>query len=154
MQRLTLLTVGKVKTSWINEGCAEYFSRMRGGAKLEVLEVSAGKEKDPAKQREEEGAKLIAAIRKIDGDAWVLDEKGERMTSHEFAFFLSQAKDVGRHVVFVLGGAYGLSTEVRKTAKGSLRLSDMTFPHELCRLVFAEQLYRALEISKGSGYHH
>ncbi len=154
MQRLTLLAVGKIKTSWINEGCTEYVSRLRGAAKMEVIEVAAGKEKDPTKQREEEGKKLITAAEKLRGEVWVLDEKGERMVSHEFAFFLSQAKDVGRHLVFVLGGAYGLSPDVRKIAKGSIRLSDMTFPHELCRLVFLEQLYRGFEIAKGSGYHH
>ena len=155
MQRITLLCVGKIKTSWINDGCTEYIGRLRGAAKMDVIEVPAGKEKDPAKQRDEEGQKILSAIEKLrDAEVWVLDEKGERMASHEFAFFLGQAKDIGRHLVFVLGGAYGLSADVRKSAKGSIRLSDMTFPHELCRLVFLEQLYRGFEIAKGSGYHH
>ncbi len=154
MQRVTLIAVGKIKTSCFAEGCAEYAKRLGGSAKFEIVELPASKEKDPAKQRKEEGERLLAAIAKAKGEAWLLDETGERMKSHEFAFLLGQAKDAGRHLVFVLGGAFGLESTVRSVARGSIRLSDMTFPHELCRLVFLEQLYRGFEIGRGSGYHH
>jgi 23S rRNA (pseudouridine1915-N3)-methyltransferase len=154
MQRLTLLTVGPLKTSWLAEGCEDYARRIRPSAKFELIEVPAGKQKDPEKQRDEEGEKLLKAIDRLDGDVWLLDEKGERMASHEFAFLLSQAKDTGRPLTFILGGAFGLSPAVRTKVKARVRLSDMTFPHELCRLVFLEQLYRGLEIGRGSGYHH
>ena len=154
MQRITLLCVGKLKTSWIAEGCAEYADRLKHHAKFEIVEVPASKQKDAAKQRAEENQKLLDAIQKLKSEAWILDEKGEHMASHEFAFFLSQARDSGRSLVFVLGGAYGLGPEIKKMARGSIRLSDMTFPHELCRVIFLEQLYRGFEIAKGSGYHH
>lgn len=154
MQHFTLLSVGSPKTGWIKEGCADYMDRLKRSVKLDAKEVPASKQKDPAKQREEESMRVSSALEKMEGDVWVLDEKGERMASHEFAFLLGQARDAGRPLIFVLGGAYGLTNEVKQKAHGRLRLSEMTLPHELCRVVFLEQLYRAGEILRGSGYHH
>jgi 23S rRNA (pseudouridine1915-N3)-methyltransferase len=154
MQRITLLCIGTVKAKWIEEGCSEYIKRLRPHAKLEIIELSPSKQKDSEKQREEESKKILDVLSTSEGDAWMLDEKGERMTSQEFSFFLSQAKDIGQTLIFILGGAYGLSPTIRTRVKGSLRLSDMTLPHELCRVFFLEQMYRGIEIAKGSGYHH
>jgi 23S rRNA (pseudouridine1915-N3)-methyltransferase len=154
VQKLTLLCVGSLKTRFLSEGCAHYIERLGHSFAIEVIEISASKEKDPAKQAAEESKRLLAALEKKDGDAWVLDERGKAMTSQAFAGELAKMRDAGRSMVFVLGGAYGLTDEVRKQAHFVLRLSDMTFPHELCRLIFLEQLYRASEINKGSGYHH
>lgn len=154
MLHVTLLAVGKIKSPWLLEGCEDYIGRLKRSLKFELVELPASRERDAARQREEESAKLIAFIKKHDADVWLLDEKGERMASHEFSFFVSQARDAGRPLLFVLGGAYGMTPEVRKAARGSMRLSDMTLPHELCRVVFLEQLYRATEIMRGSGYHH
>ena len=122
--------------------------------KLNVVELPASRQKDPGKQRDEESMRMLDALKKLEGDVWILDETGERMKSQEFSFLLSQARDAGRSLIFVLGGAYGLSADVKKRGQGRLRLSDMTFPHELCRVVFLEQLYRGCEILRGSGYHH
>ncbi len=146
-----LLCVGKLKASWVAEGCAEYLGRLR---LFEVREVPASKERDPARQKEEEGERLLAVAEKLRGELWVLDETGKSFTSRTFSQFLDKAADAGRPLTFVLGGAYGLSDAVKAAARGSIRLSDMTFPHELCRLVFLEQFYRAQEIRRGSGYHH
>ena len=85
---------------------------------------------------------------------WLLDERGKAMTSPEFAAEMGRAKDMGRELVFVLGGAYGFTEGVRNKIAKKLRLSDMVLPHELCRVVFLEQVYRAGEIGRGSGYHH
>jgi 23S rRNA (pseudouridine1915-N3)-methyltransferase len=92
--------------------------------------------------------------RKQRGQFWTLDERGKQMTSIEFAEDLGRLKDRGEPVTFLLGGAYGLSDEARSAAHRTLSLSRMTLPHELCRIVFLEQLYRAIQINKGSGYHH
>ena len=154
MQHITLLCIGHLKKSWAAAGCELYLRRLQPTVKFEVRELSPGKEKDSAKQRSEESEKIATALEKIKGDVWLLDEKGERMTSQEFSFFLGQAKDAGTPLVFVLGGAYGLESSLKKRARGTMRLSDMTLPHELCRVVFLEQLYRAIEIGRGSGYHH
>ncbi|MDO8468973.1 MAG: 23S rRNA (pseudouridine(1915)-N(3))-methyltransferase RlmH [Candidatus Peribacter sp.] len=154
MHRITLLCVGPIKTKWIAEGCAHFLGRIGHDAKMEVIEVPAGKQTDPLRQQKEESDRLLESVEKREGDLWVLDERGKAMTSPVFASSLGSARDTGRTVIFVLGGAYGLTDAVRKRANRILTLSDMTFPHELCRLIFLEQLYRATEINKGSGYHH
>lgn len=154
MHRITLLCVGSVKTRWIAEGCAQYLERLAHDARVEIVEVPASKQADPQRQCEEESQRLLAALEKRDGEVWVLDERGKGVSSAQFAQSISGARDAGRSLTFILGGAYGLTDAVRSRAQRMLRLSDMTLPHELCRLVFLEQLYRAFSINKGSGYHH
>ena len=154
MQRITLLCVGPIKTKWIAEGCAHFSERLGHAIQMEVIEVPASKQTDSLKQQAEESTRLLEAIKKREGDVWVLDERGKALTSPAFASSLGTLRDAGRTAIFVLGGAYGLTEAVRKRSNRILQLSDMTFPHELCRLIFLEQLYRATEINKGSGYHH
>ncbi len=153
MQRITLLAVGSVKESWAKDGCAFYDARLRRAITFGIAEIAASKEKDPIRQREDESQRLLAAAQKIGGEIWVLDETGETKMTQEFAEVIGTARDRGTHLVFLLGGAYGLNDEAKSAGK-KLRLSSMTLPHELCRVVFLEQLYRATEILKGSGYHH
>jgi 23S rRNA (pseudouridine1915-N3)-methyltransferase len=154
MHHVTLLCIGSLKFSWAKEACRDFADRLGHSIKIEILELPASKMREADKQREEESERIIAALEKRGGVAWVLDERGKEMTSQGFAKELQIAKDKGDAVTFVLGGAYGLNDAVRKKAHRLLRLSAMTLPHELCRVVFLEQLYRAGEIGKGSGYHH
>lgn len=154
VQKVTLLCVGRLRSTWIAEGCAEYAARLKHALSLMIYELHAGKNPEPGRQRDDESGRLLESARKFGGELWVLDETGKGMTSQQFAQELSKAKDDGRSVLFILGGAYGLNDAVKAAAHRTIRLSDMTFPHELCRLVFLEQLYRATEIAKGSGYHH
>jgi 23S rRNA (pseudouridine1915-N3)-methyltransferase len=121
---------------------------------LDVHEVAASKERDSERQKKDESLRLLSAMAKHKGDSIVLDETGERMTSVQFAKLIQSQLDAGQPAEFVIGGAYGLTDDVRSAAKKVVRLSDMTLPHELCRLVFLEQLYRAAQINRGSGYHH
>lgn len=153
MQHVTLLCIGSVKESWAKEACALYLERLSRVAKFDVVELPASKEKDPEKQQRDESARLIDSANKLGGALFVLDEKGKGMNSEQFSVLVGAAKDQGLHLVFMLGGAYGLVDDVKRAGK-SIRLSDMTLPHELCRVVFFEQFYRATEILKGSGYHH
>ncbi len=153
MQHITLLCIGAVKEAWAKSGCEMYLSRLEHAAKMDVVELPASKEKDPDKQRVDESERLIEAANKLGGALFVLDETGKGMTSQQMSILVGAARDQGTHLVFLLGGAYGLVDDVKRAGKG-IRLSDMTLPHELCRVVFLEQLYRATEILKGSGYHH
>jgi 23S rRNA (pseudouridine1915-N3)-methyltransferase len=154
MQKVVFVFVGRVKTDWIAEGIKHFLFRLDRQMDLTMAELVPSKNVDPMKQREEESRVILKKLDSIDGDVWLLDEKGEGMTSVEFSSALSKEKDKGRTIIFVLGGAYGVSDEVRARSKKILQLSQMTFPHEFCTLVFLEQLYRAAEIQKGSGYHH
>ena len=84
----------------------------------------------------------------------LLDELGEEMTSKEFAQWIGKKRDTGETLTFVIGGAYGVDERIRKSAKKIIAISRMTLPHELCKLMFLEQLYRAHTILEGRGYHH
>ncbi len=154
MHHVTLLAVGRLKSSWALDGCEEYIGRLRHHLKLELIELPASRQKDSAKQRAEESEQIIHSLQRLKGELWLLDEYGKDVSSPQFAEFLGKARDRGTPLTFIVGGAYGVTDAVRGAVKGSIRLSDMTLPHELCRLVFLEQLYRACEIAKGSGYHH
>ncbi|MBT5236821.1 23S rRNA (pseudouridine(1915)-N(3))-methyltransferase RlmH [Candidatus Peregrinibacteria bacterium] len=150
MNKITLLAVGSVKTAWAKEGCEQYLGRID----IDVIEVPASKQKDEVKQKQEDSDALLKKLEKMKGEVWVLDETGTQMTSLTFAKTLEQCRDCSVPLIFVLGGAFGLTDEVRSRGEKLLRLSDMVLPHELCRVVFLEQLYRAHQIQKGTGYHH
>lgn len=147
MHRLHLLTVGRVKTPWIADGIDVYRQRLKHSCDFRETVIPPG---DLTGEME----RLTKALRKIDGRVIVLDHRGKTMTSEAFAQWISKKRDDGESLTFVIGGAYGLSDAVRSDADLLLSLGTMTLPHELCQLVFLEQLYRAHEIGRGSGYHH
>ncbi|MBP9750487.1 MAG: 23S rRNA (pseudouridine(1915)-N(3))-methyltransferase RlmH [Candidatus Peribacteraceae bacterium] len=148
---VVVLAIGSLKAGWAKEACADYERRLRG---FELKELPASREKDPDRQRRDESARLQATAAKLRGELWALDERGEAVDSKRLSTLLTAAADRGETIVLALGGAYGLSDELRAAARRTVRLSDLTLPHELCRVLLLEQLYRAAEIAKGSGYHH
>jgi 23S rRNA (pseudouridine1915-N3)-methyltransferase len=154
MHRLTLLCVGRIRVSWIAEGCREYLDRLKPDFRIDVRELAESREKDPERQKKDESSLLFSAMHKHEGASIILDETGDRMTSRDFASFIASSLNAGEPLAFVIGGSYGLTEEVKKAATKRLRLSDMTLTHELARLVLLEQLYRAMQIRKGTGYHH
>ncbi|HVW66244.1 MAG TPA: 23S rRNA (pseudouridine(1915)-N(3))-methyltransferase RlmH [Candidatus Peribacteraceae bacterium] len=153
MQKITLVSIGHPKESWARDASAFYAERLKHAIKFEVMDLPASRETDPVRQMEDESRRLLKFVADLDSDVWVLDERGSAMSSPAFAKVVAQARDAGRPMIFLLGGSYGLNDAVRSAGR-ILRLSDMVLPHELCRVVFLEQLYRALEINRGSGYHH
>lgn len=153
MQRIRLLTVGQLKTPWIREGCGEYRKRMTPLAFFDIEELPASRENRPEKQVREESDRLLKAFGGEDVLV-ILDETGKEVDTVEFSKFLGEKRDHGLSITFVIGGAYGLDDRVRERADLVLSLSKMTLPHELCRLVFLEALYRALDVLRGGKYHH
>jgi len=147
MHKITLLSVGKVKTSWIKDGCEVFSERLGYFCDLTERVLGAGNEK-------EERQKILNALEKMHGVTVTLDDKGKEFSSTDFATWVGKQKDIGQEITFVLGGAYGLDDRIRARATLVLSLSRMTLPHELCKLVFLEQLYRAHAILAGSDYHH
>ena len=154
MWRVQLICVGSLKTSWIREGCSYFLERLKRDCILDIIELPASKARDPARQMQEESQRIIDALEKREGEVWILEKRGKQMSSEEFSRALCACGDHGQSLIMVLGGAYGLNDAVCQKANRMLSLSSMTFPHELCRLIFFEQLYRAMQIKKGSGYHH
>ena len=145
--KIILIVVGKLKERFLIEGVAEYLKRLRKFATIEVREIS--------EQRtvEEEGQKLLSLVPQ---NSWlcVLDVTGAPLNSEDFAKKIAAlALDGISNLTFVIGGAFGLSVELRRAANFRLSLSQMTFTHQLARLILTEQIYRAFKINRNEPYH-
>jgi 23S rRNA (pseudouridine1915-N3)-methyltransferase len=140
---ITILAVGKIKDRSYLQKTEEYAGRIRHDARLKTVEI---RDADP----ETEGEKITSHCRRGNARIIALDERGKLFSSSEFAQQLSADS---RRVIFIIGGPFGLSEEVKKTAHELLALSRMTFTHEMARLLLLEQIYRAISIIKGRKYH-
>jgi 23S rRNA (pseudouridine1915-N3)-methyltransferase len=138
--KLTVLAVGKLRDSWIKEGCAEYEKRVRAKLPLEVLEVKSA---DDLARRLPPRAEL-----------WALDERGRELSSTELADQLRRRMSAGSAgLTLLIGGADGLPEALLARAAVRWSLGRLTLPHRLVRLILLEQLYRALSIVRGEPYH-
>lgn len=155
--KLVLMMTGKTDETWLREGIAGYEKRISRYSRYESVILhdikNAGTMPVP-KLKEKEGEKVLAAL-KPDDFVVLLDEHGRTFNTLEFAAFLRTGMNTSKkRMVFVVGGAWGFSEEVVKRADQKLSLSKLTFSHQLVRLLFAEQLYRALSVIAGDPYHH
>ncbi|GFZ81273.1 23S rRNA (pseudouridine(1915)-N(3))-methyltransferase RlmH [Nesterenkonia alkaliphila] len=149
---ISVLAVGKKHESWVAEGIQRYTKRLRKPYDLSwKLLAHSAKENDAARQ--EESARILAAL-KPGQHVMLLDERGSNISSPALASHLQRQFVSGQPVVMVIGGAYGVSAELQARADFSWSLSKLVFPHQLVRLILAEQIYRAQEISAGRPYHH
>jgi 23S rRNA (pseudouridine1915-N3)-methyltransferase len=133
----------------------DFCARIKHYLPFDVRVIPDGKKsRSPEQSRQQEGEEILKNLRP--GDRLVLlDEHGPEMTSLQFAAYLERKMNSGlKSLVFVIGGPFGFSQKVREAAQETLSLSQMTFSHQLIRLIFAEQLYRALTIWQGEAYHH
>ncbi len=146
--KITLLVIGKLKEKFLVEGVEEYLKRIKNFAKVEVREISECRTVD------EEGKKLLAQVPR-DSFLIVLDVAGNALTSEQLAKKISSLTLRGvSDITFLIGGAFGLSDEVRQAAGLRLSLSKMTFTHQIARLIIVEQIYRAFKINRGEPYHY
>lgn len=154
---IELLTVGKTTIPFVLDGIAEYTRRLKHYIPYSVKslpDIRNASKMDHSRQKEEEGKKILEAL--TPGDFVVLlDERGKQFSSMEFSSFIEKQMVGGRRkVIFVVGGPYGFSQSVYDRADSLLSLSRMTFNHEMVRLFFTEQVYRAMTILRGEPYHH
>ncbi len=157
--KLTIIAVGKIKERYLKDGIAEYIKRLSRFCRVEVIEVADEQAPETLSASQEEQVKKKEAER-INGKIKegtlliVLDVKGEKLDSESFARKLQAFLLSGNsHITFVIGGSLGLDPELVKKAHFRLSLSDMTFPHQLARLILLEQIYRAFKIMNGEPYH-
>jgi 23S rRNA (pseudouridine1915-N3)-methyltransferase len=152
--RLVVAAVGKPRDRHLAAAIEEYETRAARYWPLAVAEVreASGRAVSPADTMRREGERLLERV-PAGALLFACDERGERLASPEVATLLVQARDAARDVPFVIGGAYGLDDAVRRAAGRALQLAPWTLPHELARLVLAEQLYRAGTIARGEPYH-
>jgi 23S rRNA (pseudouridine1915-N3)-methyltransferase len=155
MKSLLCLAVGCLKAPCWSQA-AEYYAKLLSRyMRLELIVVKdAHGRLSPEQRNEVEGRALLAKLGPKD-QALGLDAQGEAYSSEGFAAALEKwLEDPVRRPCFVLGGAFGLSEDVRDRCDQLISLSPLTLPHELARVVLLEQLYRAMSILRGSGYHH
>jgi 23S rRNA (pseudouridine1915-N3)-methyltransferase len=154
--KIKLIQIGKTHFSFVEEGVKLFENRLKHYCKFEQVVIEI-----PAKHRGAEAS----VVKKLEGELLLrylspndyvilLDEKGQVYDSRKFAALLEKTQMHHASIVFVIGGAYGFSDEVYARANSKLSLSAMTFSHQLIRLIFLEQLYRAYTIIKGEPYHN
>ena len=155
--KIKLIVVGKTNANYLKEGELEYEQRLKHYVRFDEIIISDIKNAKNLKQLElknKEGNLILSKIENID-DVILLDDKGRMLSSTEFSNYLGEKMlRSTKSLVFVIGGAFGFSDEVYKRANNKLSLSKMTFSHQMVRLIFKEQLYRAFTIVKGEKYHH
>jgi 23S rRNA (pseudouridine1915-N3)-methyltransferase len=144
--RVTILSVGHKMPAWIQDGFHEYTRRMPPEIRVELTELK------PGKTRDDEGKRMLAAL---PGGATLLalDEHGKSVSTQGLSVMLSGWMGDGSHPVFAIGGADGLADAVKERADKLLSLSALTLPHQLVRVVLAEQIYRAWSILARHPYH-
>ena len=155
--KVALILVGKTVNKHFVELIDEYAGRVKhyiGFDMVTIPELKNTKNLSVELQKQQEGALILKQLQA--GDCVVLlDEHGKEFRSMEFAKYMEQKmQTVSKRLVFVIGGAYGFSPDVYAQANEKLSLSKMTFSHQMIRMIFVEQLYRAMTIMKGEPYHH
>jgi len=155
--KVKLIVIGKTKSEFLLDGENEYQKRLKHYCKFSELIIPNIKKASKLSKevlKEKEGNLILDSLKKSDY-VILLDDKGLALTSIEFSEFLNK-KIVSstNELVFIVGGAFGFSESLYKRASIKLRLSKMTFSHQMVRMIFKEQLYRAFTIIKGEKYHH
>lgn len=153
--RVKLIAVGTRMPSWVKEGYAEYAERLPRECRLELIEIPVaerGKNADVARLRQAEGARILKSVRR-DDRVIALDERGESLTTLQWAQVLREWMAGGRDAALLIGGPDGHAPEVLQRADRRWSLSKLTLPHALVRVLVAEQLYRAWSVTAGHPYH-
>ncbi|MBQ7678204.1 MAG: 23S rRNA (pseudouridine(1915)-N(3))-methyltransferase RlmH [Lachnospiraceae bacterium] len=157
--KITILCVGKIKEAFFREAVGEYVKRLKRYAAIDVIEVADEPTKEQPTQREraivleKEGARLLKSMERADVKI-ALAINGKSMDSVAFAENIEQKMNAGvSHLLFVIGGSLGLSEAVLNECDERISFSEMTFPHQLMRVILTEQIYRAFRIMRNEPYH-
>lgn len=155
--KITFITVGKTEDAYLKDGIDKYIKRLKHYTKLVIIEIEELKNTKAlteGQQKAKEAELILKRILPLD-HVILLDENGMELSSLQFAAYIDK-KGLGSvaNLVFVVGGPYGFDQAVYERANDKLSLSAMTFSHQMVRLFFVEQLYRAFTIIKGEPYHH
>lgn len=159
--KISIVSVGKIKESFFREAIIEYSKRLSKFCTLNIIEVDevvakVENESGTKKSIEDEGRDIIVKIDSFAKNSFVfaLDIDGKELSTIDFKNKISEIKLSGvSDIIFVIGGSYGLSDEVKKRANMRLSFSKMTFPHQLFRIILLEQIYRAFKIANNEPYH-
>ena len=155
--KILFLVIGKTDKSYLETGIGKYIKRLEHYIPFEmkvIPDIKNRKTLTEEQQKKAEGDLILSQLNPGD-DLILLDEKGKTFTSVLFSQWIEKQMNAGsKRIVFVVGGPYGFSKEVYDKCKFKISLSEMTFSHQMIRLIFVEHLYRAFTIIKGEPYHH
>lgn len=154
--KITLLVVGKTTDQRLQTLIEDYQQRLKHYIPFEMVVIPDLRNAKALKQtqiKEQEGIEILRRITPS-MDVILLDEHGREYRSIEYAQWIQKKMAAGRDVIFIVGGPYGFSPAVYERANGKISLSKMTFSHQMIRLFFTEQIYRAMTILRGEPYHH
>ena len=152
---IKLIVVGKTKSSELVRLINEYVKRINFYKKFKIIVVNSLKSKKNSEKeiKKIEGENVLKSVKKNEL-IFLLDENGKSFNSRKFADFLSNKFKTNKSIVFVVGGAHGFSNEIKQKSNEIISLSEMTFSHQVIRLFFTEQVYRALTILNNHPYHN
>ena len=146
---IKIICVGKIKEKFFKDCIDEYLKRLSKYTKLEIIQVN-DYDYDIEKTITEEGKSILSKIKEKDY-VITLEIDGNKINSVELSNLIE--KNISNNIVFVIGGSYGLSSDVRKRSNYALSFSDLTFPHQLFRIILLEQIYRSFKIINNESYH-
>ena len=153
--KIKIISIGRVRQSFVKEGEAEFLRRLPPSCHLEFIEIDCDKfAKLPEAEKKKKEAQEL--FKKVDSGAWLvaLDGQGKQLSSEQFAGFIRERQNSGNEaLVFAIGGVHGWDKSALQKARLSLSLSAMTFTHQMARLFLVEQVYRAFSINEGLPYH-
>lgn len=159
MLNITIIAIGKLKEQYLRDASAEYQKRLSASCKLNIIELTPEKLSDNPSAKEIENAlnneakKIIEKIPK-GAKVYSMCIEGKQRTSEELSREIDNlALEGASNIVFIIGGSFGLSDEVKMLSAYRLSMSKMTFPHQIARIMLLEQIYRAMQISIGTKYH-
>ncbi len=156
---ITVICLGKLKEDYLRAACAEYAKRLGAFCKLDIVELAPVRLPDEPSQAQidaalEEEAKQISAKIPKGAACFAMCIEGKQYSSPKFSSLLSSsAVEGGSNVAFIIGSSFGLSESIKKRCRVRLSMSEMTFPHQLARVMLLEQIYRAFQIESGGKYH-
>lgn len=155
--KISLICIGKTDDKYVKEGVEKYLKRLKHYISFQLIElpdIKNGKNMSEEQQKEKEAELFIKQLGNQDF-VILLDERGKELRSVEFSAYLEQKMiSSSSNLTFLIGGPYGFADKIRKRSDYSLSLSKMTFSHQMIRLFFVEQLYRAFSIMRNEPYHH
>ena len=149
---IKIITVGTIKEKYLKDAIEEYMKRLKKYTNIELIEVKDEGLVEEQKAMQLEADKILKYISQKDYII-TLEIEGKSFTSEEFAEKINQIQIENSNIVFIIGGSYGLSSEIKEKSKLHLSFSKMTFPHQLFRVFLLEQIYRAYKILNNESYH-
>lgn len=155
--KITFLVLGKTEDSFLKEGIEKYVKRLKHYVKFDLVEIPELKNTKSLTEEQQKSKEAELILKNLASTDYVvlLDEKGLEYTSVQFSGYISKKMlSSVQNLVFIVGGPYGFDNNLQTKANDKLSLSKMTFSHQMVRLFFVEQLYRAFSILKGEPYHH